>query len=103
MNVVFGIAKKLEENSVVNEGILDWLRNKAAFVKMFMSALKQIGCSIVNKPEQQDNVQQQNNQPQQNNVDTMQNSQTIEDVRNNFNESFNRINKNYFYNDKIII
>lgn len=103
MNVVFGIAKKLEENSVVNEGILDWLRNKAAFVKMFMSALKQIGCSVVNKPEQQDNVQQQNNQPQQNNVDTMQNSQTIEDVRNNFNESFNRINKNYFYNDKIII
>lgn len=103
MNVVFGIARDLEENSVVNEGILDWLRNKAAFVKMFMSALKQIGCSVVNKPEQQDNVQQQNNQPQQNNVDTMQNGETIENIRNNFNESFNRINKNYFYNDKIII
>lgn len=101
MNVVFGIAKKLEENSVVNEGILDWLRNKAAFVKVFLSALKQIGCNVVNKPEENNNTQNQEQQPVE--EPAQNNTETAEDIRNQFNEMFNRINKNYFYNDKIII
>lgn len=102
MNVVFGIAKKLEENSIVNEGILDWLRNKAAFVKMFMSALKQIGCNVVDKNDNvqnQNNNMEMNNQQQDNNVQEPDNS--IENIKNNFNEIYNRISKNYFINEKI--
>ena len=89
MNVVFGIAKKLEENSVITEGIFSWLKDKAAFVKEFLKALRQIGCSVVNKP-----VEQPVAQPV-----PVNNTKSIEDVRNNFMESFNRINKNYFYDD----
>jgi len=101
MNVVFGIAKKLEENSIVNEGILDWLRNKAAFIKVFMNALKQIGCNVINKPQKEDDTQNQeqpSTEPVQNTEDS-----SIENMKNQFAESFNRINKNYFYNNKIIL
>ena len=103
MTIVFGIAKKLEENSVINEGVLDWIRNKAAFVKLFISTLKQMGCRIVNnKPEQQNNnIQNQEQQPVEEPVQN--NVQTPEDIKNQFTESFNRLNKNYFYNDKIKI
>ena len=51
MNVVFGIAKKLEENSVITEGVFSWLKDKFAFVKAFLKALKQIGCSVVDKQQ----------------------------------------------------
>ena len=76
MNVVFGIAKQLEMNSVVDEGVFDWIRNKAAFVKMFVSALKQIGCTIINKNNTQN---QATNVPMNNqNVDTTMDSQNNE-------------------------
>lgn len=58
MNVVFGIAKKLEENSVINEGIGSWFRDKAQFIKAFLKALKMIGCGI----KKEEKVQQVNNQ-----------------------------------------
>lgn len=102
MNVVFGIAKKLEENSVVNEGILDWLRNKAAFVKMFMGALRQIGCNVVDKSndvQNQNNNMELNNQQQDNNV--QEPDADIENIKNEFNEAYNRISKNYFGTEKI--
>lgn len=85
MSVVFGIAKQLEENSVITEGVFSWLKDKATFIRMFLKALKQIGCSVVNKPIK--------------NTVPAQSTPTIEDIRNNFTESFNRINKNYFYDD----
>ena len=85
MGVVFGIAKQLEENSIITEGIFSWLKDKATFIKMFLKALRQIGCTVVNKPVQQ--------------PVPVQNVQSIENVRNNFTESFNRINQNYFYDD----
>lgn len=84
MNVVFGIARQLEENSVINESIGSWLRDKATFVKMFIKALKQIGCRIINKNKAQE---QPNNTPQTNN---------IEGVKQSFNEQYDRISKNYF-------
>ena len=100
MNVVFGIAKKLEENSVITEGIMSWLRDKASFVKMFFKALKQIGCRVVNKPQENqlnyNNIQQAGNNQPENNVS---NTDNIDDIRNKFTESFNRINKNFFYDD----
>ena len=89
MGVVFGIAKQLEENSIITEGVFSWLKDKATFIKMFLKALRQIGCTVVNKP-----VQQPVQQPV-----PVQNTQSIENVRNNFTESFNRINQNYFYDD----
>lgn len=93
MNVVFGIAKQLEENSMLTEGVLSWLKDKFAFAKMFIKALRKIGCTVVeNKPEQQ--------QPQNTNVEQ---PETVDNdsqkVKDSFNEMFNRINKNYFYDD----
>ena len=95
MNVVFGIAKKLEENSVITEGILSWLKDKAAFVKMFLKALRQIGCKVVNTKQ---NNMQEPEQQEVNNTE-VSNEQSIDSIKNQFNEMFERINKNYFYND----
>lgn len=97
MSVVWGIAKQLEENAVLTEGVFSWLKDKAAFVKRFLQAIRQIGCSI--KPDAQSSMQTQS-QPQQETVQQqVEDTKSIEDVRNNFNEVFNRINKNYFYDD----
>lgn len=83
MSVVFFIARQLEENSVITEGIFSALKDKVAFAKLFLKALKQIGCSIVNKPA----------------VPEM-NESKIDAFKQNFQETFDRINKNYFYGDR---
>ena len=83
MSVVFFIARQLEENSVITEGIFSALKDKVAFAKLFLKALKQIGCSIVNKPA----------------VPKM-NESKIDAFKQNFQETFDRINKNYFYENR---
>ena len=83
MSVVFFIARQLEENSVITEGIFSGLKDKVTFVKLFLKALKQIGCSIVNKPT----------------VPEM-NESKIDAFKQSFQETFDRINKNYFYENR---
>lgn len=60
MSIVWKISGELEKNSVLTEGIMSWLKDKAQFVARFLSALKQIGCSI----KKDNNNQEQNNQEQ---------------------------------------
>ena len=84
MAIVWGIANNLEKNSVITEGVMSWIKDKVQFIKMFIKALKQIGCTI-----KDDNTKPQN----------LENNVTPNDVKNNFFEVFNRINKNYFYGD----
>lgn len=87
MNVVFGIAKQLEENAVITESIMSWIKDKFTFAKMFLKALRQIGCKVV-----------ETKQPEMANAENST-EQSVDDVRNQFNEMFERIDKNYFYND----
>ena len=90
MNVVFGIAKKLEENSVITEGVFSWLKDKFSFVKAFLKALKQIGCSVVDKQQENEpqnqvdnNIQQQTQNTELTNNQENQETQ-LEGVKKNF-------------------
>lgn len=99
MNVVFGIATKLGDNSILNEGIGAWFRDKIQFVKMFVKALKMIGCGIKNEkvetPQTDSNIQQKNTSTD--GVDTnMPQLSEQKTMTRKFNEMFERINKNYF-------
>lgn len=91
MNVVFGIAKKLEENAVLDEGLFDWMRDKAQFVKLFLQALKQIGCRIINKPQEQEQQPQEPQAEQDPN-----NIPSVSEVKENFYRVFNKINAEIF-------
>lgn len=89
MGVVFGIAKRLEENSMISEGVLSWLKDKATFIKMFIKALKQIGCSIVDTPKATNNNDvDANNAQASNNIE-----QAKENFKNQFKEHFERISQ----------
>ena len=70
MNVVFKIAQELEKNSVINEGIGSWFRDKAQFIKAFLKALKMIGCGIKKEEApQQPNMEMDNAEPQLSQMD----------------------------------
>lgn len=86
MSIVWGIASELEKNAVLTEGLFSWLQNKAEFVKRFIKILKSIGCSI----KKDDNTLNNQQQLSSNNIET---------VKDNFNEVFNRINRDYFTYD----
>lgn len=100
MNIVFGIARKLEENSVLNEGIFSWLRDKVAFAKKFLQALRQIGCKVVdNKNTEQpadNNVENTPAEEPVNNNTEAQDDTILEGIKNDFNNTFNKINQRYF-------
>ena len=81
MSIVWGIAWNLEKNSIINESIMSWIKDKAQFVKMFLKALKKIGCSI-----KKENTQLINTNTSE------ENTETPETIKNNFFEVYNRIN-----------
>ena len=99
MSIVWVIASELEKNAVLTEGLYSWLTNKADFVKRFLKILKQIGCGIKNTPYTMNQSLQNpiNNEEQPNSETKQQND--IDTVRNNFNNYFNKINKDYFTNE----
>ena len=101
MNVVFGIARKLEENSMLNEGVFGWLRDKVAFAKQFLQALKQIGCKVVDSKPEDNNTANNNAEEAPAEVDAdaennAQNDTLLEGIKTEFSEFFNKINKQYF-------
>lgn len=81
MTIVFGLTKKLMDNTILNEGILSWLSNKAEFAKRFIAALKQIGCSII--PDKKDTPVM--NQPEAEEVTTP------EQIKESFYNLYNRM------------
>ena len=91
MNIVFRIARALETNSMISESIGTWFRDKIQFVKMFVKALKMIGCGIKKDNNNQPNVTD-NNQISP----VLQNQLTEHTMREKFYNVFDRINKNLF-------
>lgn len=76
MTIVFGITKKLMDNTILNEGIFSWLSNKAEFIKRFIAALKQIGCSIL---------------PDKKETPETENTATPEQIKESFYDLYNRM------------
>lgn len=90
MGIVWGIAGDLDKASVLNEGILSWIKSKVQFFKLFIKALRKIGCTVSNSnvPVQQNG----NNNAENAEVEP----QALEEARQTFNNIWNKINKNYF-------
>lgn len=86
MNIVFNLVKIMEEHSVISEGIVDWLKNKAAFLKIFLKTLKQIGCKVVKNKTESENMDQNEEQNTE-----IQNEAKM--VKENFFNMLNRMNE----------
>lgn len=100
MSIVWDITRMLEQNSMITEGIASWLKNKWEFAKRFVKALKMIGCSIIKNKfknnKSQEEIQQDNTDTvnSENNADTL-NQIKKDKIKNDFFDTFNKINKNY--------
>lgn len=95
MGIVWKIVGPLERasNSTLTEGVLSWIKDKAMFIKKFIKALYQIGCSIKkdgNKPLQQTEPSVESSKEAENATNDVEAMKTV------MAEAWNKINKNFF-------